>query len=144
MEHIKERWGLTLLLFFLISCISTFLLLIEHYSMKKEEYSFKWQIQKENKPILYNYHTYSDTKIKKMSQYKYNFDINREEIERIKEANIEEPRKSFIYHKVEKGETLWKIARLYDVSLDDLILYNNIDNPDLIYQGSILKILSES
>lgn len=31
-----------------------------------------------------------------------------------------------IYHKVQKGETLWRIAKIYQVDIDDIIRNNNI------------------
>lgn len=40
-----------------------------------------------------------------------------------------EPERSGIYHKVAKGETLWRIAKTYGVSITDIISTNNI--PDV-------------
>jgi len=45
-----------------------------------------------------------------------------------------------IYHKVKKGETLWSIARAYRVNLQDLAEANNITNPSLIEEGSVVFI----
>ncbi len=33
-----------------------------------------------------------------------------------------------IYHKVNKGETIWRIATAYDVTIDDIVRSNNIPN----------------
>ena len=33
-----------------------------------------------------------------------------------------------IYHKVKKGETVWRLSKTYDVSIDDIIVANNIRN----------------
>lgn len=41
---------------------------------------------------------------------------------------------------VQKGDTLWMIAKRYNVTLDALIKANNIQNPDLIYPGQRLII----
>ncbi|MCG0275054.1 MAG: DUF3794 domain-containing protein [Thermosediminibacteraceae bacterium] len=41
---------------------------------------------------------------------------------------------------VQKGDTLWKIAKRYNVTLDAIIKANNLTNPDLIYPGQRLII----
>lgn len=43
-------------------------------------------------------------------------------------------------HKVQPRQTLQQIADLYDVSLADLISYNDLDELDEVYPGFILKI----
>lgn len=45
-----------------------------------------------------------------------------------------------VYHKIKKGETFYSIARAYQVKLQDLAEVNNISNPDLIAEGSVLFI----
>jgi membrane-bound lytic murein transglycosylase D len=45
-------------------------------------------------------------------------------------------------YKVKKGDTLWKISRLFGVSTHDLIVWNNISNPSSIRHGETLKIYS--
>lgn len=40
-----------------------------------------------------------------------------------------EPERVGVYHKVGKGQTLWRIARAYDVAVSDLVRANNI--PDM-------------
>ena len=45
-----------------------------------------------------------------------------------------------IYYTVRKGDSLWRISRLYGVSVRYLANLNNIRNPNLIYVGQILKI----
>jgi membrane-bound lytic murein transglycosylase D len=42
-------------------------------------------------------------------------------------------------HKVQKGETLWSIARLYGVSVDDLMRWNNMRG-SLLQPGTTLRI----
>ncbi len=41
---------------------------------------------------------------------------------------------------VKSGDTLYKIARNYGVSVSDLINLNKLTTPDLIYPGQVLKI----
>lgn len=43
-------------------------------------------------------------------------------------------------HIITKGESLYDIARIYKVSLSDIIRFNNIPNPSLIYAGMRVKI----
>ncbi len=50
-----------------------------------------------------------------------------------------EPAKG-IYHRVKKGETLRGIARAYAVKTQDLAEVNNISNPGLIEEGSVIFI----
>jgi lipoprotein-anchoring transpeptidase ErfK/SrfK len=48
-----------------------------------------------------------------------------------------------ITHIVERGQELALIARQYGVSVQDILSYNNIANPDLIYPGQALLIPAE-
>lgn len=41
---------------------------------------------------------------------------------------------------VRRGDTLWQIARIYGVSVEYLVRVNNIQNPNLIYPGQIIRI----
>ena len=45
-----------------------------------------------------------------------------------------------IYHKVNKGETLWRIAQTYHVGVDEIIRSNNIPNAALIEANQLLFI----
>lgn len=47
------------------------------------------------------------------------------------------PTNSYI---VKRGDTLWAIARKYGVSIEEIVNENQIQNPNLIYPGQILKI----
>ena len=38
------------------------------------------------------------------------------------------PKPAGIYHKVNKHETIWRIAKAYDVTIDDIVRSNNIPN----------------
>ncbi|KAF2956374.1 L,D-transpeptidase family protein [Marinitoga sp. 38H-ov] len=41
---------------------------------------------------------------------------------------------------VKKGDSIYKIARKYNVKPGEIILYNNIEDPKTIYPGQLLKI----
>jgi len=47
---------------------------------------------------------------------------------------------SYITYTVRRGNTLWGIARRYNTSVSALVILNQIQNPNLIYPGQILKI----
>ncbi len=48
-------------------------------------------------------------------------------------------------YRVKPGDCVWKIARTYDVSEADIIRWNHLTNPNLIYAGSTLWLdLTES
>jgi murein DD-endopeptidase MepM/ murein hydrolase activator NlpD len=43
-------------------------------------------------------------------------------------------------HVVQPGETLRSIAELYGLNMDDLVVLNNVANPDSIYVGQVLNL----
>lgn len=45
-----------------------------------------------------------------------------------------------VYHRVKSGDTLWRIARAYNISLQELAEANNIMDPKIIEAGSVLFI----
>ncbi len=45
-----------------------------------------------------------------------------------------------VYHKVKKGETLWRIAKIYDVDLDQLVQMNDITNSALIEKDQLIFV----
>ena len=45
-----------------------------------------------------------------------------------------------VYHVVREGDTLWKIARMYEVDLRELIRLNNIQDPNSLEVGEVLLI----
>ncbi|MBF0619246.1 MAG: peptidoglycan DD-metalloendopeptidase family protein [Candidatus Omnitrophica bacterium] len=49
-----------------------------------------------------------------------------------------------VQHKVRKGETLWRIAKAYNVSVDDIIRVNNIPNAASIEENQLLVIPGSS
>lgn len=44
------------------------------------------------------------------------------------------------YYTVQRGDQLWQIARLYNLTTDQLAQLNNITNPNLIYAGQQLVV----
>jgi LysM repeat protein len=46
----------------------------------------------------------------------------------------------YVYHEVQSGETLFKIAENYGVTVDEIIAANNLDDPDHIEAGATLRI----
>ena len=51
-----------------------------------------------------------------------------------------EPEIRGVYHKVKRGETLWRIASTYDVSIDDIIRSNNIPNAAKVSENQLVLI----
>lgn len=60
-----------------------------------------------------------------------------------KPTEIQSQSISYIYHKVQVGETLYKVARSYDVTIKDLMEWNNKDNFN-VSVGEQLKIANPS
>ena len=46
----------------------------------------------------------------------------------------------YIIYTVEKGDTLFKIAQRYGMTVDDLMSWNNIKDRNLIYVGQEIKV----
>lgn len=51
-----------------------------------------------------------------------------------------EERKKVKIHTVNSGESLWGIAQLYEVKLDDLLRWNDLPNPDAISIGQNIQV----
>ncbi len=45
-----------------------------------------------------------------------------------------------VYHKVNKGETLWRIAQAYKIDIQDLAEVNNITDPTVVVVGDVIFI----
>lgn len=45
-----------------------------------------------------------------------------------------------VYHRVEKGQTLWRISRMYNVDLDEIVRINRIPDATNIEQGQLIFI----
>ncbi|MBL7069488.1 MAG: peptidoglycan DD-metalloendopeptidase family protein [Candidatus Omnitrophica bacterium] len=50
------------------------------------------------------------------------------------------PREAGLYHKVRKGETLWRISKQYGVGLETIAAANRLPNKQKIYVGQLLFI----
>ena len=50
------------------------------------------------------------------------------------------PAAKWIEYTIQRGDNLTVIARKFNVTVNDLVKWNNIPNPDLIYAGATLKI----
>ena len=75
----------------------------------------------------------------------FNISVNRSErLNIINEINTEESRDNNIYsmviYFVKPGDTLWKIAKKFRSTIDDIARVNNIEDIDKIYPGQQLYI----
>lgn len=62
------------------------------------------------------------------------------EIPRPDDPRPEEPDKQYIYVTVQRGDTLYKLARKYDTTIDSIISLNTLADPNLIIVGERLRI----
>lgn len=69
---------------------------------------------------------------------------NQDNIPEVKPSENEEENNKVIIIRVVRGDTLSQIALDYDVSINDLVRWNNISNPNLIYVNQQIKIYKES
>jgi D-alanyl-D-alanine carboxypeptidase (penicillin-binding protein 5/6) len=53
-------------------------------------------------------------------------------------------RKPYFFHVVQSGDTLWKIARQYELTPDQIKKLNNISNSNLLKKGTRIKIPQKS
>lgn len=59
----------------------------------------------------------------------------------IKEPKLKpEEQKKIIYYRVKFGDTLSSIAKNYNVTVKELVSWNNIKNPNLIFPNEVIKI----
>lgn len=58
-------------------------------------------------------------------------------------AEMLKPTASVIIYVIQKGDTLWNIAKKYNTTVEDLTILNEIENPDKIYAGQKLLILKK-
>ena len=56
------------------------------------------------------------------------------------EAKKAEELSSVTIYAVDKGDTLWKLAKKYNTTIDELVKINDIENPDVIIVGQKLII----
>jgi len=55
-------------------------------------------------------------------------------------SQVQKTQAKGVYHRVKKGETVWNIARAYNIKLQDLAEINNIEDPALIKEDTIIFI----
>ena len=55
-------------------------------------------------------------------------------------SDYPEPERSGVYHKVKSGETLWRIAKAYDSSIDDIVRSNKIPNVAKIEENQLIFV----
>ena len=53
------------------------------------------------------------------------------------------PIASVAIYVVQNGDSLWKIAKKYNTTIEDILLLNDIENPDKIYPGQKLLVLKK-
>ena len=53
---------------------------------------------------------------------------------------ISEPPAGFFYHRVDKGQTLWQISKMYSADLDELIRTNHISDVSNVEVGQLILI----
>ena len=93
---------------------------------------------------------YSDTGYIDGVEANIDLDIFYDEILLDDSSKIEGERKpesnqsSVIYYTVQRGDTLSGIAQRFDTTVAQLASINNIQNPNLIYVGQVLKIYTSS
>lgn len=52
-------------------------------------------------------------------------------------------KKDYIIHKVKSGESLWSIARKYDVSISEIMEWNKLNRRNVIFKGRKLRIYNQ-
>jgi lipoprotein NlpD len=55
-------------------------------------------------------------------------------------SQVQKTQAKGVYHRVKKGETAWSIARAYNIKLQDLAEINNIEDPALVKEDTIIFI----
>ena len=73
----------------------------------------------------------SDYKMKKLDE---------SGLDKVSGGAADHPGQQKIGYTVKRGDTLIKIANQFGVSVLDLVTWNDIRNPDLIYPGQLLVI----
>ena len=60
------------------------------------------------------------------------------------EVDTNESTTKTVYYTVKRGDTLWQIANNYGTTVSQIASENNINNPNLIFPGQVLKITTNS
>jgi hypothetical protein len=163
----KERWGLTILVFLAIVGIFLFLLFKDGRTVVSDELVLSARRDKTGfGGVLYNYHpvrsesasTSSIDPRRETVPETYFESPEMGEGRPAVEGEISPTRRipgktsagggsmgkdkipGFIYHKVQSGDSLWKIAKRYNADIGDIVKYNSIRDPNVIFAGATLKI----
>jgi LysM repeat protein len=159
----KERWGLTILAFLVIVGIFSFLLFKGGRTVVSDELVLAVHLDKAaSGGVLYNYHPIragSSKAVPPAAGPEIIFEAP--EGGEVQSATEEkgmsgkgstrkatsggatsgsEKTPGFIYHKVQSGDSLWKIAKRYNADIGDIVKDNSIRDPNVIYAGATLKI----
>ncbi|NLK08204.1 MAG: peptidoglycan DD-metalloendopeptidase family protein [Firmicutes bacterium] len=59
-----------------------------------------------------------------------------------KEEPVPEVKPLLVTHKVERGETLWDIAKAYEIDIDTIVAVNELNDPQRLQVGQQLTILT--
>ncbi len=65
---------------------------------------------------------------------------NSGEITDVQENNFPDVKTEIIVYKVKKGDSFWKIARMYSVGINELAAHNNMDLKKTLKAGAVLEI----
>jgi len=55
-------------------------------------------------------------------------------------TELPEPERIGVYHKIQKGQTLWRVAKIYDVAIDDIIRTNSIPDVAQLEENQLVFI----
>lgn len=71
-----------------------------------------------------------------------NYNLHKDFLVNIESVEGDKPEKkaSVTIYTVQSGDTLWKIAKMYYTTTDDIVRLNNLENPDYILPGTKLII----
>jgi LysM repeat protein len=141
MEKKNERWGITIVAFFVIVGIFSFLLLKGGKTVVSDELVLAGPHDKSpHGGVLYNYHPIRAQALKTATPWDEPEATERTEGGDEPSGTRRGGGPGFIYHKVQSGDSLWKIARKYNAEIGDIVKDNSIRDPNVIYAGATLKI----
>lgn len=67
-------------------------------------------------------------------------DAGEESVLEVEEEPSPPPEPEPVEYEVQEGDTLSSIASDHDVTIDDIVAANDLDDPDAIYPGDVLEI----
>jgi LysM repeat protein len=138
----KERWGVTILAFFAIVGIFAFLLTKGGGPVVSDELVLVGPHGKTvHNGVLYNYHPIRSETSRASSPAVEHEGTDNAPASGLEPSGLKGSGCSgFIYHKVQSGDSLWKIAKKYNADMGDIVRENSILDPNMIYAGATLKI----